>query len=186
MHEVSSAALTPAVAALLAANAEVLQQGQALLAAISDEQFTQTQPPLFAYGVGSHLRHCLDAYTVFLQGLSSGRVDYDARARDERLARDRQFAGERLRQTLLELLERVPVADEAADEAAGQKELQVRQDGPQWAASSVARELQFLLSHTVHHFALIALLLRWQGFFPPEEFGVAPATLTHWQTLGRS
>jgi hypothetical protein len=48
-------------------------------------------------------------------------------------------------------------------------------------ASTVARELQFLLSHTVHHYALIALILRLQGFEPGEEFGVAPSTLAHWR-----
>jgi hypothetical protein len=43
------------------------------------------------------------------------------------------------------------------------------------------RELQFLLSHTVHHYALMALILRLQGFNPAAEFGVAPSTLQHWE-----
>jgi hypothetical protein len=59
--------------------------------------------------------------------------------------------------------------------------LRVRQDSSVWAASSLARELQFTLSHTVHHYALIALILRLQGFAPPADFGVAPATLQQWQ-----
>jgi hypothetical protein len=33
----------------------------------------------------------------------------------------------------------------------------------------------------VHHYALIALILRLQGFNPAAEFGVAPSTLQHWQ-----
>jgi hypothetical protein len=39
--------------------------------------------------------------------------------------------------------------------------------------------LQFLLSHTVHHFALMALILRAQGADPGDDFGVAPSTLEH-------
>ena len=49
------------------------------------------------------------------------------------------------------------------------------------------RELQFLVSHTIHHYALIGVLLAAEGFdvsleFP--EFGVAPSTLTHWKETG--
>jgi hypothetical protein len=59
--------------------------------------------------------------------------------------------------------------------------LQARQDSPHWAVTSLERELQFLLSHTVHHFALVALLLRAQGFEVSADFGVAPSTLAYWQ-----
>jgi hypothetical protein len=50
-----------------------------------------------------------------------------------------------------------------------------------WSPSSVGRELQALLGHTVHHYAIIALLLRVEGIEPGEEFGVAPSTLAHWR-----
>jgi hypothetical protein len=52
---------------------------------------------------------------------------------------------------------------------------------PYWTRSSIARELQSLLSHTVHHYALIAIALRLQGIEPSAEFGVAPSTLEHWR-----
>ena len=48
---------------------------------------------------------------------------------------------------------------------------------PQWSPSSIARELQSLKSHTTHHYALIAVLLRLQGIEPHEEFGVSMATI---------
>ena len=56
-----------------------------------------------------------------------------------------------------------------------------------WCRSSVLRELQFLLSHTNHHYALIALLLERQGLpagSRPTGFGVAPTTLAHWNQSG--
>ena len=52
----------------------------------------------------------------------------------------------------------------------------------QWSRSTLRRELQFLLSHTIHHFALIGLLLSFHGVEPGEEFGVAPSTLKHWRS----
>jgi hypothetical protein len=36
-----------------------------------------------------------------------------------------------------------------------------------------------VLSHTVHHFAIISLISRFYGVFPPDGFGVAPATLRY-------
>lgn len=158
--------------ALLTANLQVLQQGIELLTQLDDEQYTMTAGPLFAYGVGSHFRHCLDSYQCFLQGLPTGRIDYDRRERDELTAQDRQHASTRITWTMELLCELLHSFEHGA--------VCVRQDGPQWAASSVTRELQFLLSHTVHHYALIALILRLQGFNPAAEFGVAPSTLEHW------
>jgi len=37
----------------------------------------------------------------------------------------------------------------------------------------------FLLSHTVHHYALISVALKLQGIDPGEEFGIAPSTLRY-------
>ena len=46
-----------------------------------------------------------------------------------------------------------------------------------WMSSSLARELQMLSSHTIHHFALIAMTLRAHGVELDADFGVAPSTL---------
>ena len=48
-----------------------------------------------------------------------------------------------------------------------------------WIVSTISRELQYLASHTVHHYALIALHLRDAGFTTDPDFGVAPSTLKH-------
>ena len=48
-----------------------------------------------------------------------------------------------------------------------------------WTASTVGRELAYLLSHTIHHYALIRLLAYDHGVRLDAEFGVAPSTLKH-------
>lgn len=48
-----------------------------------------------------------------------------------------------------------------------------------WSFTSVGRELRFLLSHTVHHCALIAILLSLRGGEVPNGFGIAPSTERH-------
>jgi hypothetical protein len=45
--------------------------------------------------------------------------------------------------------------------------------------SSASRELQVLSSHTVHHFALIAMTLRMHGVEMDPGFGMAPSTLRY-------
>jgi hypothetical protein len=49
-----------------------------------------------------------------------------------------------------------------------------------WHRSSLGRELEFVLSHTVHHHALIAEKLAANGDNAVRDFGVAPSTLEFW------
>jgi hypothetical protein len=42
--------------------------------------------------------------------------------------------------------------------------------------STLGRELAFVASHTIHHFAIVALLLRDMGIGVPARFGYAPST----------
>jgi hypothetical protein len=42
--------------------------------------------------------------------------------------------------------------------------------------STLARELRALASHTIHHYALVAVVLRLRGVAVPAHFGVAPST----------
>jgi hypothetical protein len=43
----------------------------------------------------------------------------------------------------------------------------------------VGRELAFVLSHTVHHNALIAVMALTLGVSIPDRFGYAPSTIAH-------
>lgn len=162
---------------LIDANIMLLGQAQHLLPQLSDTQFTYFPKPAFQAGIGTHLRHCLDFYNAFLVGLPLGCVDYDARQRDAEIERNRDYAndkltliGQRLRQ-LPNLPNNMPLQVKVND--AGRGSL---------GHSSVSRELQALIEHTIHHYALMAVLLRLQGFDPGKEFGVAPSTLLHWQS----
>src|SRR4030095_7801706 len=104
---------------------------------------------------------------------------YDQRARDERVEENRLFAMVEIKALIEGLCQLSPAAE--------RRELEVllddsaeEPDDSVWSRSSVKRELQFLLSHTIHHYSLIAVALRAQGFEPGVEFGVAPSTLQYW------
>ncbi len=163
---------------VIAANLHCLEQAIGLLAHLPETAFAPTGAR-HATTVGPHLRHVIDHYSAFLTGLPGVRVNYDARQREPRLESDREFAAARLREIVGELalvdvdLMELPLVVRL--EAGGA-------EAEQWSHSTVRRELQFLLSHTVHHFALIAALLERFGISVPEDFGIAPSTLRYWQT----
>ena len=161
---------------LLAENcAEILRQGVSLLENIGDAEFSANGA--FGGAIGGHFRHCLEFVDCFLAGIEGGKVDYDRRARNLRLETDRCSAIAGFRETV-EQLQIFSVKDAA-------KTLFVRpEDSPAeadfWCESSIERELEFLTSHTIHHYALIAFKLRAMHREVPPEFGVAPSTLRFW------
>jgi uncharacterized damage-inducible protein DinB len=161
-------------------NRHFLEQGLRLLERLSPEHYATPSRPGWT-PVGSQFRHILDHYRSFLRGWAEGRVNYDARDRDPRVETDPAEAV-RVSRLIIERLELIHVED-------GDRILMVQMDCggndgvPDWRPSSVGRELQFLVSHTVHHYALIRLLLLDQGIEAGTDFGTAPSTLAWQQTV---
>lgn len=171
--------MTPPSWAAIEGNVHFLRQGMSLLEGLEDA--TYASPVGRHSPIGAQYRHVLEHYQCLLAGIDEGFVDYDARRRDAHLERERAHALT-ITGDLVAALEALP---RGAD-----RPLEVQMDsgghgeGPDWRISSLGRELQFLVSHTVHHYALIALLLEAMGQEVPADFGVAPSTLTH-QRAGR-
>lgn len=161
---------------LIDLNREYLRQGQRLILTVSDEVYTSTDDQLYTSCIGDHMRHVIEHYQRFLIGSPEGFIDYDARQRDGRISGDRNFAGSVIEQVidgLNELSEgNTSISVRMAVSADG------KQDVPE-TQSSLNRELQYLQAHTIHHYALVALILKTQGEIPPEDFGFAPSTLQH-------
>jgi len=164
-------------------NIYVLKQGLDLLGQLDDHLYVSVKQPAFKSGVGTHFRHCLDSYTCFLSGVEEGRIDYDLRARDARIETDRAVAIAKT-ESVINGLQTLSITD-------GRTPLLVKletasdQEAASWGNSSLMRELQFLVSHTIHHYAIMALLLRLQGFEPGQDFGVAPSTLESWRSASQ-
>jgi len=164
--------------ALIATNIRWLRQALRLLERIDERVYSTTAPGFPPHRAGAHLRHVLEFYQCFLDGMESSHIDYDGRRRDEAIERCRQTAALRIQsiihalETCAELRQERIVwvrMEDAADSG-------VRDN---FMESSLSRELQVLSSHTVHHFALIALTLRAHGEPMDPDFGMAPSTLRH-------
>lgn len=166
---------------LIRTNIGWLRQAEALLEQISDAVYTVAPGGLTPHKAGGHLRHILEFYECFLAGLADSHIDYDARKRDLSLERSRPAARDRIR-CLIRSLEAEPAlrADSVIwvrmEDSAG------TQTPEPFLVSSVGRELQVLSSHTIHHFALMAMVLRVHGVAVDAGFGMAPSTLRYLAT----
>ncbi len=169
-------------AALIRQNIKWIRQAIILLNVLDDTAYSCSAPGVTPHRAGAHLRHVIEFYDCFLDGLYSLHIDYDARRRDESIVRSCEVAIAKL-ESICERLETTPalqcdslvwVRVEDAD-ALGLQD--------PYVTSSVGRELLTLSSHTIHHFALIAVTLGAMGIDVPADFGVAPATMRHQRKL---
>lgn len=164
---------------------QILRQGVDLLGEIDDRLYTATEENSATCGgaIGGHFRHCIEFISCFLCGVESGRVDYETRARNQRIETEREFA-------IAEILQTIDALEGLSLPESGNKLLVKPEDfaGSEdfWCASSIERELEFLQSHTIHHYALIAFKLRALGFEVSPEFGIAPSTLRFWKQDGKN
>jgi len=160
---------------LIRSNIHFLGQAERLLSSFGDAEFCCEVEAFYGSTLGQHLRHCLDHYRSFLDGLALAKVDYDHRTRAEILECSTEAA-------LAEVL-RVKTELEALQEGEQPVGLLVKMDcggaDQEWQPSTIGRELQFLVSHTVHHFAMIGGMCKCLGLGLEEGFGVAPSTLRH-------
>lgn len=165
---------------LIDTNTVLLKQGIQVLNHISDQQYVDADSPYYQSFTGKHMRHVLEHYLALpMPPENIKTVNYEDRARDQRLEHDRFFAIE----TAQSIIEQFKNIDKPQNYLHKQIILKSYEestlDGLSESISSIQRELQFLVSHTVHHYALIAIILRIQGVEPAEEFGVAPSTLRY-------
>ena len=156
----------------------LLEQAIHLTDLIDDDVYVSTSPLSPRGSIGGHLRHILDFYQNFVAGMQSGYINYNLRHRGLLIERDRGHAHQRITETVA-ALRSIPVLEGArpllvSSEENGEGDLV-------WCMSSVLRELDFLQSHTVHHYSLVAMLFRLHKIDPGEDFGVAPSTLKHWK-----
>jgi hypothetical protein len=137
----------------------------------------------YAKAVGPHVRHVIEHYTAFLDGLSRApdyRIEYDVRQRDIALQSQPDVTLAKIRALQSSMLEKTMGHNMALNiNTPVQTMLQTGAVGEQvfTAPSSVGRELLFLSSHTVHHFALIAHYCKAAGVNLGDDFGKAPATV---------
>lgn len=162
---------------LIHANIYLLEQAGRLLIEMKDSDYAAPDATLYGSSLGQHLRHCLDHYASFLRGLPESSIDYDDRVREQELECSTSYA----RKEILQIRSRL----EEITEFDVTSRIKVKMDcggaDHSWHESTLGRELQFLVSHTVHHFAMINGMCSYRGIKMEEGFGIAPSTLRYRQ-----
>jgi len=123
--------------------------------------------------IGEHVRHCLDHIGALVAANGTTPLSYDRR--------ERGTAVERSPAEALRLIMRMKSVVERWDDRTMDEPLYVTSmlttAGESVAGwSTLGRELAFVNSHTIHHQAMIAVLLSFAGLEIPERLGLAPAT----------
>jgi uncharacterized damage-inducible protein DinB len=147
-----------------------------LVESLSNEAYTRNPVGVVPSSVGGHVRHNLGHVEALLRGVRAGEVNYDHRDRGTEVERDRLAAlGEilRLKQELTAFAwHEVPHLITLTGLVAPDRP-------PTTTLTSPERELAFVVSHTVHHNAIIGILAKLLGADLPAEFGYAPSTVAH-------
>ncbi|PIB36577.1 hypothetical protein BFP72_14790 [Reichenbachiella sp. 5M10] len=150
-----------------------LNQMSLLIAALSDEEYSQVSVSLNHSTIGQHVRHTLEFFTCLLEQYPQGVINYDRRSRDPEI--------ETMARRALDLIEEIGVG---LDRLVGGEEMVLEQSVGESeeciiVPTNLDRELIYNLEHVVHHMALIRVGLREVKpmLHLDESFGVASSTL---------
>jgi uncharacterized damage-inducible protein DinB len=180
-RSIRPATLEPAAALAIpeppaAALDSVLQQLQAVVRCLRDEQYAQRPVGTVESSIGGHVRHCLDHVAALLTGIDSGTLDYDRRQRGTAIETDRAAALDALR-ILRGRLDELPA--DVLDRPITLSMMMTCDGAPIRVGTTAAREMAYVLSHTIHHNALIGVMVKILGGWLPDGFGYAPSTTAH-------
>ncbi|HET9272624.1 MAG TPA: hypothetical protein VFO31_30810, partial [Vicinamibacterales bacterium] len=159
--------------------AGLLQQMRSMIERMNDDDYAAPAPGRSSGGVGGHVRHCLDHVGALISATRSGIVEYDRRDRGTSVETCRAAAVHRAG----ELLAQLAVLDSSMLDEPLLVETQIDPSGAMiLTRSTVCREVAFVISHTIHHNAIVAQLLAGRAVTLDARFGVAPATPLESQT----
>ena len=158
----------------IAALEGVLEELAPVVAVLSPEAYGARLLPNASGSIGEHVRHCLDHVSALVSADPSSCLSYDRRERGTAVETD---PAEALR--CIQLLRfKVVVGRWSArlDEPICVMSTMARGGVMLTGMSTLARELAFVLNHTIHHQAMIGLLASLHGRDVPDGFGFAPST----------
>lgn len=156
-------------------NIAVLEQLIELLRGLPLGYYHEPLEPLHEHSVGQHTRHLVEFYECLLEGYQQGRVNYDARQRNIRLETDKAYAIQTVENIVAQLSTIAPSATPLHLEQAFGSE------HPVAFATSLDRELAYMVEHSIHHMAIIKIgLNQSHPEVPiPAHFGVAHSTIQY-------
>ena len=152
-----------------------------LIVELGDRTYSHVAGAAFNASVGQHYRHVLEHFQNLIRGLRAGEINYDARERNQRLQSDVTYASIATCDVLRAL--KKYTNETLARDCKVINSVRYSASQPSCLDSNVSRELAYCIGHAVHHFAIIRLICHEIDITVPAEFGVAPSTLRHMNSL---
>ncbi|MDD1784290.1 DinB family protein [Enterovibrio sp. ZSDZ35] len=158
---------------------DIAHQAKELLVQLTDEQYNYVAKPYLQSSIGQHMRHILDVFQSLMAWPASSFIDYDKRRRQHPVEKDKSIALEEwgmIEQWVL------GVSKEAlTSPLTVSGEVSLHQQVSPHASTTLGRELSFVASHAIHHFALLRVSLCAQNIPTDHVFGLAPTTASYYR-----
>ncbi|WP_371193931.1 DinB family protein [Glaciecola sp. SC05] len=156
---------------------DVVNQAISLLDDLSNNEYQTLITPHFASSIGAHIRHIIDHFLALQDGLAKGHINYNVRHRHNQTEKFVDIAV----QALHDINQWLSNLDEAICQQTilVTSEIDISHTKSSTCSSTLERELVFVSSHAIHHYALIRIMCSMQNISVPDFFGYAPATITH-------
>lgn len=139
---------------------------------LSERTFRAT-PSDSSGSVGEHVRHCLDHVRALTSAVHANEICYDSRLRGTPVETDPVAA--------IDEIDRLTRALDDLDDVQLERTLILRTlpwrgSVPVRVRTTIEREAAFVVQHTIHHCATMAVLLERLRVSVPNDFGHAPST----------
>ena len=157
---------------------QTLKEFNEVMRQLSDAQFSESLPIFSGSSIGMHARHVIEFYLCLLsENVEIQGINYDKRDRDLLLQTNRSYFNT-LVDITIDNLGRLDDARLSIPLSIFSDEIE-ENDAPM--SSSIGRELQYNLEHTIHHAALIKIgvLTLNPDAYMPKSFGVAASTIRY-------
>lgn len=147
----------------------------AIVMSIDDATYVARPMAEVSGSIGEHVRHCLDHIGALVVATAARPLSYDRRERGTPVERD---PAEALRSIMRFKSAVDRWGDRDMDEPICVASMLTAAGESVTSWSTLGRELAFVNSHTIHHQAMIAVLLSLADLDVPDRLGLAPATPT--------
>lgn len=172
MRSMASAPV-PASVSLSQALCRLLDELESVLRDIAPDVYGARFVADVSGSIGEHVRHCLDHVAMLVAADPFTTLSYDRRHRGTAVEAD---PAEALRQIAKLKAGLDAWSARSLDEPIRVTSMTSASGDAATVWSTLARELAFVVSHTIHHQAIIGVLLAIHGQTVPERFGHSPST----------
>jgi uncharacterized damage-inducible protein DinB len=152
---------------------ELLDELSTVLMHVQPDRYATREFSRTSGSVGEHIRHCLDHIAALVASEPHTTLSYDLRQHGTAVESD---PGAALREIMRLKASVARWPAQSLDQPIRVKSLLSASGTSVTGESTLGRELGFVISHTIHHQATIALLLERQGVSVPDRFGHSPSS----------